>query len=184
MSLFDSVPILPQQAAGIGLRGSNGPAGAVGPAGPNGAPGASGSFTLVSRTFTLAEIVTLNVPTPIVLTADVPGFLQVVVGANFEINKTHLTGAGGVPSWLIRYTGTAINAMTLGVMDLGNTRNYGTKERISGASFLGGSVGVGPGIGGLGLQTQWSATYAPSTFSTPDPGAVMNVIIALIPLRF
>ena len=161
-----TLPILPQHAASIGLRGSDGAAGAAGAPGPPGPAGASGSFTLVTATLTAAQIATLNVPTAIQLTADMPGVLQVIVSAGFEINKTHLTGAGAVPSWQLVYNTVGTLAMSLGAMDLGNTRNFGSWTEQSSQSFVSGSVGVPPGVAGRGISTVWSATYAPSTFST------------------
>lgn len=164
------------------MRGANGATGAAGPAGPNGAPGASGSLSLVQRDFSNAELQALDA-TPIVMTAGVPGYLQILVAAGFEINKTHLSGAGAVPNWLIRYTGTATTVFggALGPPDLGNTRNYGSWIEQATASQLGGSVGVAPPGSGLGLSAQWSASYAPSTFSGT---ARLSLIVAYLPLRF
>ena len=179
MSLFDSTPILPQNCVSIGARGSNGAAGAAGAAGPAGANGATGEFTLVTRDFTNAELHTLDTPTPIALTAAQAGFLQVIVAGGFEINKTHLAGAGAVPSWLVRYIGTAVTAMNLGVMDLGNTRNFGNNIEQPNVAFDSGGVGVVPPGAGLGLETIWSATYLPSTFSGT---ARLWVIVASIQL--
>jgi len=181
VSLFDKVPILPQQAARTGMRGADGAAGAAGAPGPAGAAGAEGSFTLVTRDFTNAELQTINTPTAFPLTAAQAGFLQVVVAGGFEINKTHLSGAGAVPSWLVRYIGTAVNAMNLGVMDLGNTRNFGNNVEQPNVLFDSGGVGVVPPGAGLGLETIWSATYAPSTFSGT---ARLWLIVASVPLRF
>lgn len=166
--------------ASIGQRGANGVPGAAGAAGPNGAPGQAGSFTLVQRDFTNGELHALDT-VPIILTADQAGFLQVIVAGGFEINKTHLSGAGAVPSWLVRYRGTAVSAMTLGVMDLGNTRNFGNWVEQASVAFNSAGVGVVPTGAGLGLQTQWSASYLPSTFSGV---ARISLIIASIPLRF
>ncbi len=178
-----TLPILPQHHASIGARGSDGAAGAAGAAGATGAPGASGSLTLVQRSFSNAELHTLDTPTAINLTAAQPGFLQLIVAAGFEINKTHLTGAGAVPSWNLRYVGTA-TIQSLGAMDLGNTRNFGSWQEQVAVTVNSGGVGVVPPIAGVGLETIWSATYLPSTFSTPSPGALLSVIVASIPLRF
>jgi len=180
-SLFDSAPILPQHAKSIGDRGADGPAGAAGATGATGAPGASGSLTLVMMDFSNADLHTLDTPTAIALTAAQAGFLQVVVAAGFEINKTHLSGAGGVPNWLIRYVGTAVTAMSLGPPDLGNTRNYGNNVEQANVSFNSGGAGVVPPGAGLGLETIWSATYLPSTFSGT---ARLWAIVASVPLRF
>ena len=170
------------QASGrIGSRGADGPAGPAGAAGAPGPSGSNGTLTIVQFDFDNADLHTLDGGTPIIVTADQPGVLQLVVFAHLEINKTHLSGAGAVPSFLCQYRGTAVVAVSLGAMDLGNTRNFGSGVEMSNITTNSGAVGVQNAAAGLGIQAAFSASYAPSTFSGD---ARLSLVIAEIPLRF
>jgi len=152
MSGFQPITF-PQSQGRIGDRGSDGPPGAPGAPGAAGPPGAPGLVSIISVDLSQAQLAAMNV-TPIILTADVDGVIQLVLFAMFEVSKT-VAGAAN-PSMRVRWRGTAVDAVASSTVNLTVAEiSYRIRVPVTLQSNQAG-VGLRVPIEGLGLQVDFS----------------------------
>ena len=160
MSGFQPVTF-PQTQKRIGDKGPDGPPGAAGAVGAAGAPGAPGAVSITSIDLSEAQMTALNA-TPVIITPDVDGVIQLVLFAMFEVNKTV---AGAVnPSMRVRWRGTATDAIASSTVGL-TSAEISYRIRVP-VTLQSNQIGVGlrVPIEGLGLQVDFSV----------NPGAVFR----------
>lgn len=156
------VPIsFPQSMGRAGGKGPDGAAGAAGPAGAAGANGAAGAVSITTIDLSQAELAAMNT-TPISITADANGMIQLPLFAFLEFNKT-VAGAAN-PSLRIRWRGTATEAVAAGTIGL-------TTAEI--AYFVRTPASLTNNQAGAGLPVPFEGLGLEATFSI-SPGGVFQ----------
>lgn len=171
------VPIgFPQSQGRIGDRGPNG---ANGPAGPNGANGGPGPVALAPKDLEQSDLTNMAT-TPIIITADVAGFVQLPVFAVIEMNVTTVGAAN--PQMRIRWRGTSLDAVAPTTVALTGPTQIAYYVRFPTAQQVN-QVGVGlkTPITGLGLQVDFASAPGAVFRATGRVTVALMTVAAVIP---